>query len=924
MLTCVKASHLRVLFISGLIAATPLAVVAQGSTFTTIDVTGAGTGSMQGTAAVGIDTAGDVAGTYRDGNGVAHGFVRSASGKITSFDAPGAGTQKNQGEGTMPTGMDTAGNIVGMYRDSSLVYHGFVRAASTGTITTFSVTGAGSNQDGSLAEGTKAVAINATAGIAGAYVAPKIVYYGFVRAPDGTISTFSAPDAGTEIYSAQGTQPTSINDSGEIAGIYIDSNNAPHGFVRSTNGTITEFNAPGEGVFTNDNDRTLGISTMNIDAAGDVAGSYFDKKLAQHGFLRAADGTFTTLDAPGAETGPCPTNGNGGVVLCGTFAVVLDASGDITGGYADSNGIIHGFLRPVKTGMMTSFDGPGVGSSGSMTGTLGLGINTSATGIKVVGTYADANLVLHGFIYTPAPALPATTTTLTPVPTPNPSIYGEPVTLEALVSSAAGAPPNGESVTFTINNWNPLQGITGLGSAPLSGGKATLTTSALPAGTGSITAVYGGDPDLAGSTSKSVSQTVAKANSYTKLTSSQNPSISGQSATFTAAVTGQFGGIATGSMTFYNGSTSLGSKSLSGNSAGLTTNSLPVGTDTIKAVYSGDSNFAGGTSNTVSQMVIAAPVPPPSFSPVAGTYHAVESVVLTDPIEGADIYYTTNQTAPTTRSTKYTTPIPVSQTTTIQAIAVVPGYADSTLSSATYTLTIEKGIRISAIPGGANVRNSKLASPVLFTQTGGVYGTVASGPMTGTAGGFTGRWWEIKWDAEPPNQNNQPGWSDESAISFPFLAGDVPEPNFSNSSYSSKENIFWAAGYAPSSTNPPKPKLGSALGNCTWYAFGRLLELGANQAQLSSLHGGAYQWASEANGVFTVDQKPAVHAIAQLNSVKGYSTGHVAVVESLNADGTITVTESSYDTDATSPWDVLWRHRTVSPSWFSNFIHVPL
>ena len=433
---------------------------------------------MQGTSAVGIDTAGDVAGVYLDANGVSHGFVRSASGTITPFDAPGAGTQKNQGEGTMPTGMDTAGNVVGMCRDSNLLYHGFVRAASTGKFTVFDVTGAGTNQDGSLAEGTKPVGINATAGIAGAYVAPSIVYHGFIRASNGTISTFSAPDAGTSIYSAQGTEPTSINSSGEVAGIYLDSSNVPHGFVRTASGTFTEFNAPGGGSFTNENDRTLGISMMNIDAAGDVAGSYFDKKFAQHGFLRAANGTFTTIDAPGAETAPCPTHGNGSVVLCGTFSVIPDAGGDITGSYVDSNGIVHGFVRPAGTGNITSFDDPGAGTSGSMKGTLGLSINSSSTGIKVVGTYADTNSALHGFIYTPAPALTATTTTLTPAPTPNPSVYGQPVTLSASVSSTAGAPPNGENVTFNV--LNSPQIITRLGAAPLSSGKASLTTRALP------------------------------------------------------------------------------------------------------------------------------------------------------------------------------------------------------------------------------------------------------------------------------------------------------------------------------------------------------------------------------------------------------------------------------------------------------------
>lgn len=233
-----------------------------------------------------------------------------------------------------------------------------------------------------------------------------------------------------------------------------------------------------------------------------------------------------------------------------------------------------------------------------------------------------------------------------------------------------------------------------------------------------------------------------------------------------------------------------------------------------------------------------------------------------------------------------------------------------------------KGDRIRAVPGktGVNVRNSTL-STVLFTQDGGVHGTITSGPFHGTAGGFTGNWWEIKWDSQPPNQFSARGWSAESVISNAPAEGDVSEPDFS-SSYYTDNNIFWKSGYAPASTNPPDPKLGDALGNCTWYAHGRLRELGYNTTQLNRLSGDASEWDSmaRANGI-PVDNSPSVGSIAQTDKgAKG--KGHVAVVESKNNDGTITVTESSYSTSSSSTWNFLWRHRTVSPQWFENFIHI--
>lgn len=256
-------------------------------------------------------------------------------------------------------------------------------------------------------------------------------------------------------------------------------------------------------------------------------------------------------------------------------------------------------------------------------------------------------------------------------------------------------------------------------------------------------------------------------------------------------------------------------------------------------------------------------------------------------------------------------------------LAVTSGCGGSAGGGSTSPVTTYSvGERVMAVSGGAIVWDTKFTSET-FVQTGGVHGTVLAGPKQETAGGYSGNWWEIQWDSEPPDQSGLPGYSAASSIAQAPLAGDVTEPDFTGADYSSQTNIFWAAGYAPASTNPPTPKLGSALGNCTWYVSGRLLELGAVPSKIDALYGNAGQWASEAESSgISVDTTPAVHAIAELDSTAGYPDGHVAVVESVNADGTITVTESSYDPDPTSAWDFEWRHRTVAPTWFSHFIHV--
>jgi hypothetical protein len=56
---------------------------------------------------------------------VEHGYVRDPDGKITEFDAPGAGT--GSGQGTFALNINPAGVVTGYYIDSSNLDHGFVR-----------------------------------------------------------------------------------------------------------------------------------------------------------------------------------------------------------------------------------------------------------------------------------------------------------------------------------------------------------------------------------------------------------------------------------------------------------------------------------------------------------------------------------------------------------------------------------------------------------------------------------------------------------------------------------------------------------------------------------------------------------------------------------------------------------------------------
>jgi hypothetical protein len=189
--------------------------------------------------------------------------------------------------------------------------------------------------------------------------------------------------------------------------------------------------------------------------------------------------------------------------------------------------------------------------------------------------------------------------TTTVISNPEPSTYDQSVTFTAMVSPSTAT----GFVTFK-------DGTTTLGTGTLSGGKATCATSTLPVGTRSITAVYLGDTDYAGSTSKVLTQTVNKASTTTTVISSAESSTYGQSVTFMAVVsppTGIGTVPASGTVTFKDGKTKLGIGTLSGGNATYTTPALAAGVHSITAVYGGDTNYVKSTSSVLTQTVKKVP-----------------------------------------------------------------------------------------------------------------------------------------------------------------------------------------------------------------------------------------------------------------------------------------------------------------------------
>ncbi|PWU21098.1 MAG: vegetative cell wall protein [Verrucomicrobia bacterium] len=212
----------------------------------------------------------------------------------------------------------------------------------------------------------------------------------------------------------------------------------------------------------------------------------------------------------------------------------------------------------------------------------------------------------------------------------NSSVFGQLVVLTASVgSSVAGAGPPSGTVTFR-------EGGISLATRMLSSGEATLAISSLAVGTHSITAVYNGDGYFASSASSSLSEAITQSGTTTTLSSSADPSVCGQWVTFTATITAVApgGGTPSGPVTFYDGSSVVGSGTLSSGQATFTTSSLSVAAHSISAVYGGDGNFNasqvgpfGQTVNKASSTTSLVSSPNPSVFGQAVTLVASVSAV---------------------------------------------------------------------------------------------------------------------------------------------------------------------------------------------------------------------------------------------------------------------------------------------------------
>ena len=449
---------------------------------------------------------------------------------------------------------------------------------------------------------------------------------GSVSFKDGAtlLGTGTLDSAGNASFSTAALVPAQH----PITAVYQGDNNSVTSTSSALNQTVTQIGTSTT-LVSSANPANAGASltfTANVTAAGgSTAGG------ALTGTVTFKDGTATlgtgTLSASGAATFTTSS------LSVATHAVTAVYAGNTNYATSTSAGVSQVVQQASTTTTLSSSANPAIagkpviltatvtGVGGAVTGTvsfkdgatvLGQG-SLNAQGVATFST-TSLNVNSHSIIAT----YNADANNLTSSSTPLSETIQIATTFLSLTSSPNPAIA-GVAVTFTSNlTWNGAQptgaivfkdGATVLGTLPINGSTpATLTLSNLSVGTHPITASYAGDANDSASVSSTISQVIQQAATTTSISTSQSPIQIGQPITFSSTVLNPSSSLVpTGTVTYLDGATTLGTATLSATGAAtFTTSTLGLGNHTITAAYSGDANHSASTSAAITQSVLQA------------------------------------------------------------------------------------------------------------------------------------------------------------------------------------------------------------------------------------------------------------------------------------------------------------------------------
>ena len=323
----------------------------------------------------------------------------------------------------------------------------------------------------------------------------------------------------------------------------------------------------------------------------------------------------------------------------------------------------------------------------------------------------------------PTPTVALTASSLSPAPS-------QTLTLTAAVAAPSGKPAPTGTVLFS----GDAQTLSY--AATLAAGSASVSFPAFAAANGVnlFTAVYQGDSNYSPATSNPVSVSIPQTDFSLTTPTPELAIAPGKSATAVLQLNPING--FTGTVTLATPASSASgavSAALSNPTAAVTGPTiclltLSVSGSIARGVYPVTlTASSGGHVHTAQILVAALTAAPPAFNPPAGAYTSAQSVTLSSPTSAAVLYFTTNGATPTSSSTRYTTPIPVPATETIQAIAIAPSYLPSPVASATFTINRPAATPVFAPPAAT------YSTPQSVTLTCSTPGAVLYYTTNGTA-----------------------------------------------------------------------------------------------------------------------------------------------------------------------------------------------
>ncbi len=473
--------------------------------------------------------------------------------------------------------------------------------------------------------------------------------------------------------------------------------------------------------------------------------------------------------------------------LTGTSTAVTGGS-SVVGQSASFTATVTPLGAGTPTGTVTFNFG-----DGSPTSVVALNVSDQAAAshaYAVLGTYTvtatyngDSNFTVSLGSNTQIVAQASTSTAL--LSSQSPSVFGQAVTFTATVSvlaPGAGAPTG--SVTFNFGDGSPVftQSVNGSGQA------AAPAHTYATIGTFTATATYGGDTNFTGSLGN-FTQIINQAATTVTVVTSQSPSGVAQPVTFTATVapTAPGAGTPTGSVTFNFGDGNLFTSTVNGSGQASATHTYAtVGTFTVSATYSGDTNFSGN-SGLVTQSLTTA-----------------TSTTLTSSQNPSNIGQSVTFTAMVTSGSGTPTGSIAFKDggTTLGTVALAGGsaaFATSALTAGNHSITAVYGGGGVFAASTSAVLTQTVAVPADSTKLRSLQVLVTKLEAQGSAAAITGAVDDAIGEAF--SGNGQLITPSDNGLHFNFAAEPPPE----KTPAARVGDAFAALGYAGTYKAPPKP-----------------------------------------------------------------------------------------------------------------------